>query len=129
MLAYQYTFLNRRYLPEPPGMALGLIPASWGGGLAVSAVGLSSAYRSGTPLAYCSGTPFTRRSRTPLACFSRTPFTCCSGTIIACCWGTPSFSFYCSSMRVLRGGAFVLDGGATRTSSSSDHSDIVVLHV
>ena len=105
MSAYRYTFLNRRYLPEPPGTALGLTPAPWGGGLATSTVGLASSSRSRTPVACCSGTPF------------------------AYCLGTPSPPFGCSSTRELRGGALVLGGGATGALSSSDHSDIAALRV
>ena len=85
----------------------------------VSTVGFSSARRSGTPLSYCSRTPSAHCSRTPLACYSGTP--------IAYCWGTPSFPFVCPSARLLRGGSFMLSGGAIGTSSSSDHSDITVL--
>ena len=77
-----------------------------GGGLAASAVGLSFA-----------------------CCYLGTPFTCCSGTPFAYCSGTSSPPFDCSSARVSRGGAIVLGGRATSTSSSSDHSDIAVLHV
>ena len=113
MSACWYTFLNWHCLLEPPAMALGSIPMPWGGGLAVSTVGLSSA----------------RRSRTPLACCSGTPFAYYVGTPIACCSGTPSPPFNCSSKRVLRGGALVLGGGATGTSSSSDHSNTAVLCV
>jgi len=102
---YQYTFLNRRCLSKPPCMALGSTPAPWGGGLTVSAIGLSSVCRSRTPLCHCSGTPFT------------------------CCSGTPSPPFDHSSMHVLCGGASVLGGGATRAPSSSDHSDIAAHYV
>ena len=87
----------------------------------VSTVGLSSARRSRAPLARRSGTPSARCSGTPLAC--------CSGTPFACCWGIYSPPLDCSSARVLCGCAFVLGGGVTRTSSSSDHSNIVVLRV
>ena len=102
-------------------MALGLMLASWGGGPAVSTVDLSSARRSEAPLACFLGTSSAYRSGAPL--------TYCLGTPIACCWGTSSPPIDCSSMRMLRGGAFVLGGGATRTSSSSDHSNTVFLRV
>jgi len=144
-LVCRYNFLNQQCLPEPPAVALGSTPVSWGGGPAVSAIGLSSAHcseaplacysgtssacRSGAPLACCYGTSSARHSGAPLACCSGTPFACCLGTPIACCWGTPSVPFDCSSIHVLRGGAFVLGGGATGTSSTSNHSDIAVLHV
>ena len=78
-------------------MALGSTPVPYDGGLVDSAIGLSSACRSETPL--------------------------------ACCSGTPSPPFDRSSVRVLHGGALVLGGGATGAPSSSDHSDIVALHV
>ena len=133
----RYNFLNRRCLPEPPAMALGSTPVSWGEGPAVSAIGLSSVHRSGAPLACCSGTSSACRSTAPVAycsgtssaCHSGAPLACCSGTSIARCWGTSSPPINCSSTRVLRGGTFVLSGGATRTSSSSYHSNIAVLHV
>ena len=111
MLACRYTFLNPRCLFEPPSAALGSIPMPWGGGLAVFAIGLSSTRRFGTPLACCSGTFFA----------------CCIGTPIAYCSGTTSPPFNCFSMCVLCGGALVLGGGATDTSSSFDHSDITAL--
>ena len=83
----------------------------WGGGPVSSTVGLCS------------------------TCRSRTSSACCLGASIAYYVGTPlahcseSFSpfFACSSMRVLRGGASVLGGGATKVLSSSDHSSTVVL--
>ena len=78
-----------------------------------SAVGLSSSYRSETPIACYSGTPVARCSETPFAC---------------CSW-TPSPPFGCSSVRELHGGALVLGGGATGAPSSSDHSDIAALCV
>ena len=71
----------------------------------VSTISLSSTYRLGTPL----------------ACWLGTPFAHCSGTV------SPSFD--CSSVCVLHEDTSVLDGGATGTSSSSDHSDIAVLCV
>ena len=129
MLADRYTFLNWHCLPEPPGVALGLIPVPWDGGLTVSTVSLSSARHSGDPLAFCSGTPSIRRSEDPLACCSGTSFACCSGAPVTRCWGTSSPPIDCSSAHVLHGGAFMLSGGATRTSSSFDHSNTVVLHV
>ena len=54
---------------------------------------------------------------------------CRSRTLFTCYLGTPSPPFDCSSACVLRGGASVLGGGATETSSSSDHSDIAALRV
>ena len=105
MSASRYTFLNRHCLHEPPGMDLGSTRASWGGGLVVSTVSLPSACRSWTSFSCCSGTPFAYYSR------------------------TPSPPFDCSSARVLRGGALVLRGGATRAPSSSNHSDIGALCV
>ena len=66
-----------------------------------------------TSSAYCVGTPIAYRS----------------GTLVAHCLGTSLPFFACSSMRVLREGASVLGGGATEISSSSDHSNTVVLHV
>ena len=71
----------------------------------VSAIGLSSTRRSRDPLTCCLGTPSIRRSGTPLAY--------CSGAPVARCWGTSSPPINCSSMCVLRGGTFVLGGGAT----------------
>ena len=70
----------------------------------VSTIGLSSTYRSGIPLTYYSGTPF------------------------ACCLWSPSALFDRSTMRVLRGGASVLGGGATGALSSSDHSNTAALY-
>ena len=89
--------LNRRCLSEAPGMALGSTRVPWAEGLIAHTIGLSSAYRSGTPL--------------------------------ACCSGTASSPFAYTSMRVLRGGASVLGGGATGAPSLSDHSDIAALYV
>ena len=86
----------------------------------VSTVGLSSARHSGAPLACYLGTSSACRSGAPLAC--------CSRTFIARCWGISSPPIDCSSAHVLRGGAFVLGGGATGTSLSSDHSNTAVLH-
>ena len=86
-------------------MALGSIPMPWGAGLTLSAIGLSFAHRSRTPLAYSSGTP------------------------VAYCLGTPSPPSDCPSACMLHGGALVLGGGATGTLSSSDHLDIAALCV
>ena len=105
MLASRYMVLNRCYLLEHPGMALGSTRVPWAGGLTAPAICLSSACRSGTPSAHCSGTPSTR------------------------CSGTPSLAFDFTSARVLCGGTSVLGGGATRTPSSSYHSDTAALCV
>ena len=51
------------------------------------------------------------------------------GLSSACCSGTPSPPFDYTPTCVLRGGASVLGGGATRAPSSSNHSDIAALRV
>ena len=53
----------------------------------------------------------------------------CLGTPFACYSGTTSPRFNCTSTRVLRRGALVLGGRATRALSSSDHSYITALCV
>ena len=113
--------MNRRCLPEPPGVAVGSTPMLWGGGLASSTVGLRSAYRSGVSSA--------RRSRFTSPCCSGTPVACPVGISAAWCPGTSTLSLDCSSMRVLRGGVCMFGGGATGFSSSSDHSSTAALRV
>ena len=51
------------------------------------------------------------------------------GVFFAYCSGTPSPPFDCTSMRVLRNDALVLEGGATGASSSFDHSDIAAFYI
>ena len=85
----------------------------WGGGPVSSTIGLCSACRSGTSSVCCSGASIT----------------CCVGTPLARCLGTFLPFFACSSACVLRGGDLVFGGGATEVSSSSDHSNTVVLRV
>ena len=121
--------MNRRCLPKPPGVVVGSTPLSWGERLASSTVGLCSAYcsrvfsihRSGFTSACCSGTP--------VACSAGISIACCSGNPFAYCSGTSSLPLDCSSTRVLCEGICTLGGGATGSSSSSDHSITVAFHV
>ena len=117
--------MNRRCLPEPPGVVVGSTPVLWGGGLASSSVslcsGVSSVRRFGFISACCSGTP--------VACSAGISVVCCLGNPLACCSGTSSLPLDCSSTCVLREGACVLGEGATGASSSSDHSITMIFRV
>ena len=120
-MVYRCTFLNRRCPLEPLGTAVGSIPMLGGGGLVSSKVSLCSAC--------CSGVSSARRSRFISVRYSGTPVARSAGISIVCCSGTSSSSLGCSSICVMREGVCMLGGGATRFSSSSDHSITAALQV
>ena len=120
--------MNRRCLPEPPGVAMGSTLMLCGGTLGSSSVNLCCACGPGSASVGCSGTAVVRSEGTSIlrcagissTCCLGTPVACCVGTTLAHCSGTSSPLFDCTS-------ALVLGGGVTGISSSSDHSNTTVL--
>ena len=113
--------MNRRCPLEPLGTAVGSIPMLGGGGLVSSKVSLCSAC--------CSRVSSARRSGFISVYCLRAPVACSVGISVVYCSRTSSFLLDFSSTRVLCEGVYTLGGGATGSSSSSDHSITVALRV
>ena len=134
-MVYRFSFLNRRCLPEPPGVAVESTPKLCEGGLSSSLVDVCSARRSravsaccsGFASVCCSGTSVARSIGTPVDFCAGVSLTCCSGISLVSGSGISSPTLDRSHVRVLRGGSLMFGGGNTGTSSSSDHS-ITVVH-